>query len=732
MRRKRLVQAAAILLIIPFLQGIPGSAIGAPSAAPSAPFAPSDNNALSRKVFPLDGETIATPAKYTPPADGQRARTAGTTPPVGTVRQWVALDMFHGNMYRKDYTLRGVGANIEAWVANDLSFPAGDCRMRIPALTQITDAQVAAMIAEFDNNIYPKEVAAFSRPPDRDGTNATLKPDENGNGGVYTGDGNKTVTLIDNLRDTNYYNLPAAPDGNVGFFSRQFTELLDRNILNVDAFDWTHRTGETPPHAPTDDPCTNRPGRPRAYEANIAHEWQHVAMYYTDPLESGWLEEGISNFAEAYTGYVKTTTTVFDPRPDRRINCYQGFGSVQTPYNPIPRDCGGPDNSLNLWGDGKSLADFGQAFSFTLFVYDRYGIDFVTRLHRDGERRGFASVDAALEAEGVPERYQQVLHDFQSSTLVDKIVGEPQGGLMLGVPKKRVTTPSLRSTVNFANPDVNIRPGVSPNGADYNLLKKADGTVLTGRELRSLEFSGVRTLPTLPLLWTVVSNDPDRAGNPVLWSGNDNNMDSAAVTPVTVPTADPTLRMLAKYGAEFGYDFGYVVVSTDGGKTYSAVAGDKTVDAPLGPGLNGTTKGFEPHSFDLSAYAGKSVLLGLRYVSDGGTNEGGLLVDDVTLGAGAISDGSSLDAFDSPTEASPIQVHNWNVRLIGYDERHSAALQIEINGKDNFTLNQYQLLFFSLFPKVVAIVGYDEPTERVQQYAPYTLKVNGVTQPGGA
>jgi hypothetical protein len=46
-------------------------------------------------------------------------------------------------------------------------------------------------------------------------------------------------------------------------------------------------------------------------------------------------------------------------------------------------------------------------------------------------------------------------------------------------------------------------------------------------------------------------------------------------------------------------------------------------------------------------------------------------------------------------------------------------------------LGRLQLLLLSLFPKVVAVVAYDEPTEQVQQYAPYTLTVNGVTQPGG-
>jgi len=256
--------------------------------------------------------------------------------------------------------------------------------------------------------------------------------------------------------------------------------------------------------------------------------------------------------------------------------------------------------------------------------------------------------------------------------------------------------------------------------------------VLKGRDLRSLTFNGATTLPPLPLLWTSISNDPDRPGNPVLWSGSQNNLDSSAVIPVTVPTADPTLRFLAKYGAELGFDYGYVQVSTDGGATYTSIAGDKTVDAPLGPGLNGTTDGFEPHSYDLSAYAGKSVLLAFRYVSDGGVNEGGLLLDDITLGGTTISDGSNLAAFKSPTQVRATPVNNWNVRLVGIDEgKVPLVLQVEFNGKNKLSLNRAQLAVASAFQKVVAIVAYDEPTEQVQQYAPYALKVNGVQQPGG-
>ncbi|MBN6055015.1 immune inhibitor A, partial [Nonomuraea sp. RK-328] len=174
-----------------------------------------------------------------------------------------------------------------------------------------------------------------------------------------------------------------------------------------------------------------------------------------------------------------------------------------------------------------------------------------------------------------------------------------------------------------------------------------------------------------------------------------------------------------------------VVVSTDGGATYTAVAGDRTVTGPFGPAVNGTTTGFQPHTYCLAAYAGKEILLGFRYVSDGGVNEGGFKIDDVTVGGTAVSDGSSLEPFDSPTEVYPAPVANWNVRLVGLDDKHQVALQLESDGRRTITLNRLQLAVLAPFSKVVAIVAHDDPTEQVGQYAPYTLKVNGVTQPGG-
>ncbi len=710
-------------LLIPF-----GTATAAPGAATAAP---------PRTPTPSDVREVSPDAKFSTKQLGtvrsqarlraQAQAAAAPTPGVGTQRQWLGLDDYNGTLYRKAYTLRAVGDKIEVWVANDTSFPAGDCRGA--ASTVVTDAQVQRLVTEFDGNMFPKETAAFSTPPDRDGTNATITGD-------YTGDGDKTVALIDNVRDDNYFDFPAASTYIAGFFSSQFNELLDRNVMTIDAYDWAHRTGDNPPDASTADPCTSRPARPNLYEGTFAHEWQHLLHYYTDPFEVNWINEGLSDFAQTLVGYVDATKTVDQPGADSHIYCFQGFGTVQTAYNPNPRDCGGAQNSLTLWGEDPNpaavLADYGNAYSMMLYLYDRFGTDFMSALHRDGEFQGIASLAHELQGEGISDPYK-VIHQYQSMVLLDKIVGDAKRSIVLGADKRVITTPSLRSTVNLDNPESYDTPGAAPNGADYVALRGADGKALKGSKLRSLTFDGAKTLPTQPLAWTVVSDDPDRAGNPVLWSGNANNLDSAAVTPVTVPAADPTLTFDAKYGAELGYDYAYVQVSTDGGKTYTSVAGDKTVDGPLGAALNGTTEGFEPHTFDLSAYAGQSVLLSFRYVSDGGVNEGGLLVDDVKLGGTTISDGSSLAPFKSPTEISPQTVQNWNVKLVGIRAgKVATVLQVEWNGRNHLALDRRDLLAAIPFDKVVAIVATDDSSELVQQFAPYTLKVNGVTQPGGS
>jgi hypothetical protein len=660
------------------------------------------------------------------------AAATGSTPAVGTVRPWLALDDYNGSLYFKSYTLRGVGDKIEVWVANDIAFPAGDCRSATPGTTEVTDAQVAGLVTEFDTNMFPKESAAFSTPPDRDGSGSPLTNPTKGRD--FTGAGDKIVTLVDNVRDDNYYTFPEAPTYIAGFFSSQINELLDRNVMTIDAFDWLHRTGANPPDDPTSDLCTSRSARPRLYEGVFAHEYQHLLQYYQDPAEVNFINEGLSDFAISLVGYANTLATVEQKGAEGHLFCFQGFGTVQTPYNNNPRACGGPQNSLTLWGDEGSgseiLADYGNAWSFQLFLFDRYGQAFTSALHRDGEHQGLAGVQAQLDRFAPGTKVFDVVHDYQTMNLVDRYLGNGGGNVVGARSTSSVTTKSLNATVNLANPASYAKPGAAPNGADYVALRNGAGTTLSGKALSSLSFTGASTLAPQPLLWTSTSDNADAPAPPVLWSGNSSNRDAAAITSVTVPTADPTLTFAEQHLAEEGYDYAYTVVSTDGGRTYTPLANANTVDGPLGPALNGDAD-WGTQTFDLTPYAGQTVLLGFRYVSDGGVNDGGWYVDDVRVGGTLVSDGSSTAAFRSPTQIRPTEVANWHVRLVGLDTAKSKA-RIEVyDGRRAFSLSKAQLATFSTFPTVVAIVSYDEPTEQVQQYAPYSLVVNGVTQPGG-
>src|SRR5690349_21088492 len=97
------------------------------AAAPPPPVAAvdptSDVRELTSKHFTLDGHPLPQARRAE-----SRGRTPAATPPIGTVREWLGLDDTAGRFYRKTYTLRGVGTHIEVWVADDLAFPAGDCR----------------------------------------------------------------------------------------------------------------------------------------------------------------------------------------------------------------------------------------------------------------------------------------------------------------------------------------------------------------------------------------------------------------------------------------------------------------------------------------------------------------------------------------------------------------------------------------------------------------------------
>lgn len=655
----------------------------------------------------------------------------------GQTRSWLALDDYNDSIYLKGYVLRGIGENIEVWVAEDTSFPEGDCRNDL-GLTQVTDAQVDNFVDEFDTNIYPKESQAFSTPPDRDGSGALLAKHYNGLPRTqFEGDGDNIVVLVDNVRDANYYD-PTSPNGQTyiaGFFYSIFNEYTDRNVMTIDAFDWLHRTGENPPDH-TEDPdyiaCAEELGqsrpygvpRPLLYEGTFAHEYQHLLMYYADTDEFSWVNEGLSDWAQTLVGYVDPSVPPDSEEADGHIACFQGF---------MDPSFGGPENSLTMWGDQgppETLCDYGAAYTFAEYVHGRFGGDaFMSALHNE-PANGLEGLQNVLDQFDAGVDAQQVLHDWLAMSAVDAAF---DGGAT-GADPARYTAETLSSKINWDNPEAYGDAGAPPNGADFVRLPS---------DLSSLEFSGSAGYVPDPMEWTTAT-DPDQGE--VLYSGTGDEIDHSAVVDAGVVEAGDTLTFDTKYVTEPLWDFFFVQASTDGGQTWESlpIEGTTTEYDPQAyptvkanvPGFTGDSGGWVSKSHDLSSYAGDELLLNFRYVTDWGTHEAGVWIDDVAVGDTTLVDGTTSEGIRSMTEVSPVPVDSWTVQLVAFgDSSWVGALELAQgeNGSWTGSLTPEQLTTIqdTGAGTVAALVTVNDPTESARSYPLYTLTADGVVMPGG-
>ena len=495
----RLRPAISFLVISLLISLVPLAAVSAQEASQSFP--PGEMEAVGdyNNGQPIPLETGSGRAA---------ARTAAGRARVGQTKLWLALDDFKREAYTKEFELRGIGEHIEVWVAagsDDVStgvrFPAGDCRN---ARVRITDRQVRYLIGQFDNNIYPKESRTFSLPPRRNGSNAPLAQEIGRPNDYYRGRGDRIVTLIDNVRDSHFYDMDNSQSRTyiAGFYSSYFSNQVNRNVMTIDAFDWKHRTGPNPPHEPVPgDPCTSAPARPFAYEAIFAHEYQHLLESYEDPDEPNWVNEGLSDWAVDLTNYSDPRVPPSSIGFDGHVWAFLGYLGIQTPAIPNPRDMG-PENSLTWWGDqpgDEILVDYGAAFTMMEFLHARFGRDFMTRLHRE-DANGFAGLAQATVGETAPAPPAQLVHQWLAAVVLDGVLDD--GASLQGGDANTYKVGSLDASINWDMTHAYSTPGAPPNGGDFVRLRDADG-YLTAGELGSIEFSGSLPESATSGGWTV-------------------------------------------------------------------------------------------------------------------------------------------------------------------------------------------------------------------------------------
>jgi Immune inhibitor A peptidase M6 len=686
------------------------------------------------------------------PSDGSvrtfGLQAAAADPPIGTVKTFLILDDFFGVYRLANFTLRGVGTHAVAWVQNNLNFPTGDCRNNFADRIQVTDSQVNYLLNQFDTNIWPKESDAFSVAPPHDGSNATLPGLVGLPADYYAGDGDKTVILISNVRDDNYYDANNAHAFSyiAGFFSGQLNDFFDRNVMTVDSYDWIHRTTANPPGDPSVvDLCAPVRPRPFLYEGTFAHEYQHLLEHYSDPDEVNWINEGLSDWAISLTGYGHPELNAPDPRADSHIQTFLGA----FPPDQFGRH-GGPENSLTRWQDQgrlEILADYGAAYTMMTYLDDRYGNAFMSALHK-AQGNGLDGLDATLAQFGATKTSaMDTVNTWAVTVATDGLI---DGGARILGPynEKSYSSTNLNSSINWANPDAYDSPGAPTNGSDYVRFRNGAGNFLSGGAIKSIRFKGSTTLPPDPLLWSTVTNAPGREGDSVYFGGISANRDATMVRSVTVPTGTAAqVSFDAYWNEETGWDFGFVQVSTDGA-TYTSLSCPPYTTTETNPealptakanvpGFTGIVDGWQHVTCSLAPYAGQTIALQFRSYNDpltfgaDETKPAGFWVDNITVGS-QVFDGSSMAGWQSMSEFHPAAVANFIVTLLSVNGSMITLKQLPLTGEFAITNPaDVQKYIDKNAGLVVAIVTYDDPSETSVKYAPYQLRVNGVVQPGG-
>ncbi len=145
---------------------------------------------------------------------------------------------------------------------------------------------------------------------------------------------------------------------------------------------------------------------------------------------------------------------------------------------------------------------------------------------------------------------------------------------------------------------------------------------------------------------------PPYAGTHTWWSGTGDDLNNSMSRSVTLPAGSASLTFQTRYDIEEGFDYAYVEV--DDGSGWVSLPGSITNPDPnVHNGIDGVAANWVKASFDLSAYAGKTIGLRIRYVTDGGAagNDpalpNGIFIDDLAITAGGttvFSDGAENGA----------------------------------------------------------------------------------------
>jgi hypothetical protein len=314
-----------------------------------------------------------------------------------------------------------------------------------------------------------------------------------------------------------------------------------------------------------------------SYLGTLARELQHALHWHADPNEERWLDEGLSDLAQQIVG--------LDPgRSDEVFR--RAF-----------------DTQLNHWpydGEGEPpAAPYGASYRYLLYLWEQFGETFVRDLvHHPAN--GLASVDAVLAAH-TPKpgsTADTVFADWVVANAVD------EGEFKYETRDWEASQPTWYEATFYRYP-MDIRSAVHPYATDYYRLENTHPS--------RIRFSGTTLTQLLPT--------KAHSGETCWWSNAAHHSNTRLTRSVDLSAlSQATLGFWAWYDLESEESRAYLSLSRDGRQTWTVL---RTYD--------GRSDGWVEQQFDLTAFVGAPIELRFDYLTGGGAQDKGFLLDNLSI-----------------------------------------------------------------------------------------------------
>ena len=415
------------------------------------------------------------------------------------------------------------------------------------------------------------------------------------------------------------------------------------------------------------------------YYANIAHELQHMILWYIDRNEDAWVSEGLSELAVHVNGYPTNREGTYAAKPDIPLtNLQQGAAVVGQHY--------------------------AAAFLFIAYFNDRFGEEATRMLVRRPEN-GADGVTAVLTDLSSGLTFDDLFADWLAANTLAGL-GRGEGVYRY----QTITLPAI--TAEPLKLNTTTEATVSQYGADFLRIDEKEPVTLVFTGTQQVQTVGVAAHSGSHFWLSYPADESDmRLTRSVDLSG----LDAA------------TLAFWTWYEIEEGWDYGYVAVSTNDGATWDLLETQtSTRDNPegnsFGPGYTGSSGGWVQETAVLTPYAGQKILLRFQTITDDAVHLAGWAVDDVAIpelgytdDAESDSGGWTAEGFVRTTATLP-QHFIVQLILLGDD-----AIQVQRLALDENQQGRWPIPLGTEFNEAVVVVAGATPfTTETAVYA-YTM-----------